>query len=134
MAARKIKIIIEKSKDMYSAYAENVAGVYGGGDTVEEARQSVVDAIRLLKAHNKSEHVPTALKGEYQLVYKFDVESFLMYYRKIFTKSALEKLTGINQRQLQHYSSGLKKPRPEQAKKIETALHKLGSELLAIEL
>lgn len=131
---KKVKIIIEKSKDMFSAYAENVEGVYGGGDTVEEARQSVVDAIRLLKEHNKKENVPAVLRGEYQLVYKFDVESFLMYYRKIFTKSGLERLTGINQRQLQHYSSGLKKPRPEQARKIETALHKLGSELLAIEL
>jgi len=28
----------------------------------------------------------------------------------------------------------LKKPRPAQAKKIESALHKLGSELMAIEL
>lgn len=134
IAMKKVKIIIEKSKDMFSAYAENVEGVYGGGDTVEEARQSVVDAIRLLKEHNKKENVPAVLRGEYQLVYKFDVESFLMYYRKIFTKSGLERLTGINQRQLQHYSSGLKKPRPEQARKIETALHKLGSELLAIEL
>jgi predicted RNase H-like HicB family nuclease len=119
---------------MFSAYAENVEGVYGGGETVEEARQSILDAIRLLKEHNKKQHVPAILQGDYELVYKFDVESFLNYYRKIFTKSGLEKLTGINKKQLQHYSSGLKKPRPAQAKKIESALHKLGSELLAIEL
>jgi len=43
-------------------------------------------------------------------------------------------MTGINQKQLHHYASGLKKPRQEQRKKIETALHKLGEELLAIEL
>ncbi len=131
---KEVRIIIEKSSDMYSAYAENVEGVYGGGNTVEEARQSVLDAIRLLKEHNKKQHVPTILQGEFELIYKYDVESFLNYYRKIFTKAGLEKLTGINQRQLQHYSSGLKRPRPAQAKKIETALHKLGSELLAIEL
>jgi predicted RNase H-like HicB family nuclease len=131
---KEVRIIIEKSSDMFSAYAENVEGVYGGGETVEEARQSILDAIRLLKEHNKKQHVPAILQGDYELVYKFDVESFLNYYRKIFTKSGLEKLTGINQKQLQHYSSGLKKPRPAQAKKIESALHKLGSELLAIEL
>ena len=37
---------------------------------------------------------------------------------------ALEKLTGINQKQLHHYATGLRKPREAQRKKIETALHK----------
>jgi len=40
----------------------------------------------------------------------------------------------LNEKQLNHYASGLKKPRAAQAKKIENALHKLGGELLAIEL
>jgi predicted RNase H-like HicB family nuclease len=129
-----VKVTIEKTKNHYSAYAENAEGVYGGGNTVEEAKQSILDAIRLLKEHNKPEHVPAILRGEYKLVYKFDAESFFKYYKKIFTNSGLENITGINQRQLQHYSTGLKKPRPAQRKKIETALHNLGNELLSIEL
>jgi predicted RNase H-like HicB family nuclease len=129
-----VKIIIEKSKDMYSAYADNVEGVYGGGDTVEEAKRSVLDAIRLLKEHNSQSNVPAILKGDYRLVFKFDTESLLKYYSKIFTKSALEHITGINQRQLQHYSSGLKKPRPAQREKLQNAIHALGQELLAVEL
>lgn len=67
------------------------------------------------------------------MVFIFDVESLLNYYNGVFTKSALMRLTGINQQQLHHYSKGLKKPRQTQIKKIETALHKLGKELLAIE-
>jgi len=62
------------------------------------------------------------------------LESLFTYYKGVFTKSALERITGINQRQLQHYSSGLKKPRLAQKQKIETALHKLGNELIAVEL
>jgi hypothetical protein len=73
------------------------------------------------------------LEGNYEIEYKFDIESFLAYYKGIFTLAALEKLTGINQKQIQHYSSGLKKPRMEQRKKIENSLHRLGNELLAIE-
>jgi len=87
-----------------------------------------------LKKYNEPKNVPSILKGEYELVYRFDTESFLKYYKGIFTKAGLERITGIKQRQLQHYSSGLKKPRPAQTKKIEMALHKLGSELLALEL
>ncbi len=131
---KQIKIVIEKSKDHYSAYAENVEGIYGGGDTPEEARESVVEAIKLLQKYNDPKNIPAILKGKYELVYKFDTESLLNYYKRIFTKSALNRITGINQQQLHHYSTGLKKPRPAQAKKIETALHKLGSELLAVEL
>ena len=39
-----------------------------------------------------------------------------------------------DQKQLWHYASGGRKPRPEQAIKLESALHKLGEELLSISL
>lgn len=129
-----VKVVIEKTKDMYSAYAENVEGIYGGGDTPGEAKQSVLDAIALLKKYNDPKIIPAILRGEYQIVYKFDTESVLNYYKKIFTKSALERITGINQKQLQHYAAGLKKPRPQQVKKIESGLKQLAEELLTVEL
>ncbi len=131
---KKIKIIIERSIDSYSSYAENVPGIYGHGDTVEEAKQSALDAILLLKKYNKEKNIPAVLKGEYEVVFKFDAESFLNFFNKIFTNAALERMTGINQKQLQHYASGLKKPRPAQVKKIESAMHSLGKELMAVEL
>ena len=131
---KEIRIIIEKTEDHYSAYADNVKGVYGAGNTPAEAKQSIVNSITLLKKYNTANEIPVALKGSYKLIYKFDTQSFLTYYKKIFTNSALERITGINQRLLQHYSSGLKKPRPAQKKKIETALHELGDELMAVEL
>lgn len=130
---KKIKIIIGRSKDFYGAYAENVAKINGGGQTIEEVKQSVLDCIEIVKSFD-DKNVPVALKGEYELVWKFDVGSFLQYYKGIFSQTGIAKLTGINEKQLNHYASGLKKPRPAQAKKIEMALHKLGHELLSVEL
>lgn len=132
--AKEIRIVIERSNDSYGSYAENVEGIYGQGNTVEEAKQSALDAIELLKKYNTPENIPAMLKSNYTVVFKFDTESFLNYYKKIFTNAALERLTGINQKQFQHYASGLKKPRPAQVKKIETAIHNLGRELMAVEL
>lgn len=129
-----IKIVIEKTKDMYSGYAENVKGIYAAGDTIEEVIQSVNDAIRLLKEYNKEENTPEVLKKQYRIEYRFDVASLLNYYKGIVSNSALERLTGINQKLLYHYASGLKTPREAQRKKIENALHKLGSELMGIKL
>lgn len=127
-----VKIIIERSKDMFSAYAENIEGIYGGGDTVAEAKKSILDAIELYKKYNSN--IPSLIKGKYEIVYKFDTQSLLNYYKGVFTNAALERITGINQKQFQHYATGLKKPRVTQAKKIESALHSLGSELMAVEL
>lgn len=129
-----LKIVIERSADMFSAYADNAKGIYGAGDTVEETKQSILEAIEIYKNEFKPENIPAILKDEYEIIYHFDVESLLNYYKGIFTNAALEKITGINQRQLQHYSSGLKKPRLPQLKKIEDGLHKLAAELQAVEL
>ncbi len=131
---KQVKVVIEKTKNHYDAYSENVEGIYGGGETADEAKQSIVNAIELLKKYNHKDKVPAILKGEYKLVFRFDTESLLNFYKGVFSNSALERITGINQRQLQHYASGLKKPREPQLRKIETALHKLGGELLAVEL
>ncbi|QRQ99970.1 helix-turn-helix domain-containing protein [Dyadobacter sandarakinus] len=130
---KKIRIIIGRSEDHYGAYAENVEKINGAGATVEEVKQSVLETIELLQTFD-DKNIPAALKGEYQIIWKFDVESFLQYYKGIFSQTGIARLTGINEKQLNHYASGLKKPRPAQAKKIENALHKLGTELLAVEL
>lgn len=133
-ATKQIRIIIEKTSDSYTSYAENVRGIYGHGDTVEEAKASALKGMELFKRYNERKYIPSILKGDYEIVFKFDAESFLNYYKKIFTLAALERMTGINQKQFQHYASGLKKPRAAQVKKIETAMHDLGRELMAVEL
>lgn len=55
-------------------------------------------------------------------------------YSGVFTKAALSRVTGINERQLWHYAAGVRKPRRAQAKRIEEGIHRLGKELLTIQL
>lgn len=128
-----LKVVIEKTKDHYSAYAENVDGIFGGGDTVFEAKESVTKAIKLFKRYNKT-NLPKILQGEFKLKYRFDTQSLLNYYKGVFTNASLERITGIKQKQIQHYASGLKKPRPAQKIKIQESLHKLAEELMEVEL
>lgn len=129
-----LRIIIERSSDFYDAYAENCEGLYGAGQTVEEAKENVLKGLELLVNNTEYKDLPEILKKEYIITYRFDTQSFLNYYDKIFSKPALEKLTGINQKQLHHYASGLRKPREQQRRKIAEALHQLGQELLSIDL
>jgi predicted RNase H-like HicB family nuclease len=59
-----IKIIIEKTKDMYSAYADNMEGIYGGGNTIEEAKESINTSINLYQKHNNLK------PQEYEITYE----------------------------------------------------------------
>jgi len=126
-----LEVIIEHAGDNLSAYIEDVP-IIVVGDNLDEIKKNTQEAI---KFYLESEETPVnKLNGAYELAYKFDTESLLNYYTRIFSYVSLQYLTGINQKQLCHYASGLSKPREQQRKKIETALHNLGNELLAVRL
>jgi hypothetical protein len=78
--------------------------------------------------------VPEVLTKNYTLQFHFDIETFLNYYDKIFTRRALSRMTGINESLLSQYAAGLKRPRRAQAKRIEKGLHDLANELLEVSL
>ncbi len=131
-----LNVIIERSENNYSAYLQEVDGVIAVGKSVAEIKQSLIEAIDVLidSCNELGCEIPEELQGDYTLSFKMDVRSVLDFYSNIFTKAALERITGINQKQLWHYASGERNPRPEQAVKLENALHKLGEELLSIQL
>jgi hypothetical protein len=60
--------------------------------------------------------------------FKYDMPSFLDYYANVFSKPALEKITGINQKQFFHYLAG-KNPSKTTILKMQEGLRKLGKEL-----
>lgn len=123
-----IRMVIERSNDCYWAYAENLAGVSGGGDTVEEAKKEALNALALQK------ELGNIANREYEIRYKYDAESLLQYYKGILNNPAIERITGINQKLIHQYSTGKKKPRIAQRQKITEALHRLGREMLSVEL
>lgn len=72
---------------------------------------------------------PAVFDREYEIVYDFDIATLLDYYRGIFSFSALQTITGINQKQLAHYASGIASPRSAQADKIKNGLRKLAKDI-----
>ncbi|MDR1764023.1 MAG: type II toxin-antitoxin system HicB family antitoxin [Dysgonamonadaceae bacterium] len=130
----KVIVTVEMTDNNYAAYLEKLPGCVSTGKTFEELKQNIVEAIGFHLEGMKEDGEKPAFSSEYELIYRFDPESLLKHYDGIFTKAALERLTGINQRQLQRYSSGASRPRSSQSRKINRALHHLGNELLAVEL
>lgn len=131
-----IIVNVELTNNNYAASIDLLPGCISTAGTFEGLRENMQEAVALHLEVSREfgDKVDPAFEGEWELTYKFEPASLLKHYRGIFTNSALERLTGINQRQLQRYASGTSKPRPAQAKRIEQAFRKLGQELQVVEL
>ena len=133
---QELKATIESLEHNYSAFIEELDGVVATGSTVEEVKAHLIDALDdFVEFCNENGcEIPDVLKGEYRISFTMDVKSLLSMYEGIFTKAGLERLTGINQKQLWHYANGKTVPRRAQVLKIENALHRLGNELISLRL
>ena len=82
----------------------------------------------------EGDNVPQWLrKGDYELEYHLDASALLQMCSPYASIAAISRASGINQHQLSHYANGIKKPRPEQRRRIIEGIHKIGRKLIAIE-
>ena len=131
----KVNVIVEYSDKNLSAYIEDAPIITTGKD-LKEIKENMNEAIELyLESCKEMKIVPVpTLQGEIQLDYKIDAATFINYYSGIFTKAALSRITGINERQLWHYAAGIHKPRKQQLEKIQNGIDALTKELTSISL
>lgn len=131
----KVVMNVARTETGYGCNCDILPGwIVAGSDNFEEFKQEVRESIDFYIdcAKEDGSKYPSVFDGEYEVIYKFDVGALLDYYRGIFSFSALQTITGINQKQLCHYASGVSKPRPQQAKKIADGLHRLAKDLLTV--
>lgn len=130
----KLIVNICAGNDSFGAYAENCNGIYAAGNSVKDVKRDVLEVIEILKQENPESLWPQAIREQWPIEWRYDVQSLLKYYEGVITNAALERLTGINRKQLWNYAHGVSKPRKEAKAKIEKALHTLGRELLEFSL
>ena len=133
---RQLTAIIEQTEDNFAAYIEGLDGIVATGKTLGEVKARLLEAIDFFIETCEMEgyEIPEELDGNFRINFQTDVRSLLNIYSGIFSKSGLERLTGINQKQLWHYANGKSTPRRAQVLRIENALHELGQELISIHL
>nr|DAV64323.1 MAG TPA: antitoxin [Caudoviricetes sp.] len=130
-----VEVIVEHAGNNLSAYIEG-APVMTVGNDVKEIEKNMKEAVELyLESCQEMNIAPVeVLQGEFTLKFKIDAATFINYYSSIFTKAALSRITGINERQLWHYAAGVHKPRKQQLEKIQKGINALTEELAAINL
>jgi hypothetical protein len=112
----------------------NVPGVVSVGDTFNELRKNVEDAITIyLEASNEfGDKIPDILSEEYQLAFRFDIQTFMEWLSKVMSQKGLSDIAGMNESLISQYANGFKNPGPKQLKRMETALHRFADDLQAI--
>ena len=130
---KKIIATIEKGSDgLYSVYLSSrnfPFGVIGTGATVNDAIADWKSGLKEMKDYVES------TGGSFpaiQVEYRYDIPSFLQEYAYAFSHAGLERITGVNQKQLGHYISGFRKPSAKTVRKIEAGIHSFSKQLAAV--
>lgn len=135
---KKLKVIIGWEEKNYSALCDDkdINGiVVDVHKDLEELKKSFAEG---LKFHiegcvEDGDPIPEYLQnGEYELDFELQVSALLHKFDGVLTRSALSRVTGINERQLGHYMSGYRKPRPEKKEQILAGIRSIGKELASV--
>lgn len=126
---KKIKIIVEKSKTGYAAYAQDMGGFTSAGDNWLDLKQNVkegfVSHLELLKEFKEKD----AFDGDYKLNFSLDVKQLFDDY-SIFNISALSDHLGMNKQLLHQYKDGHKLPSEKTSLKIINGLEMFAKQFL----
>ncbi len=129
---KKVNAIIERAGDgTYSIYSDADPEelqylITGTGDTVEEAKKCFEGGYSDMKRAFAKEGKPFT---EVEMVYQYDMASFLAYYTKAFSLAGLSRITGINQGQLSHYVTGHRVPSLRTKEKMQKAIQSFAADL-----
>lgn len=122
---RKVKFIVERTKDGYSAWNEDLSNGIAAtmGDNIAELRANAVESFNLLIAETAKKPVT---EDNIQLV--FNLSQFFDYYNVINVRGLAQRM-GMNYTLLSQYISGTKTPSEKQTKKVLEGVKQLGREL-----
>lgn len=128
---RRVTAIIETDSDhtysIYSYGADDLPyGVIGTGNTIADAKDDFMKAYQ--ETRESFVDMGKAFE-EVEFAFRYDIPSFLEEFAYAFTLAGLERITGINQKQLGHYISGYRKPSPKTVRKMEEGIHRFSEQL-----
>lgn len=129
-----IKVIIDYTNNYSACPADDRIACVSTGRTLEEIKKNIEEGLRfhIEGMREDGEAIPAEFEGDWEFEWELTARAMLHYTEGIVPKSALAKVTGINQQQLTHYASGYRVPRPAMRQKIVDGLHSIAVQLSLI--
>ena len=127
---KQVTVCVERGMDgKYSAYPTGEIcefGCIGEGSTAKETEEDFLAGVEDLKRVYEREGRSFP---EYSFRFKYDIASFLNYYAYALSLAGLERITGVNQRQLSHYATGVRRPSKATVQRIEKGVKAFAEEI-----
>ena len=120
--------------DNYGACSDDVSGCVATHKTLEGVKKAYTESLvwHLEAMRKDGDEIPKVLRGDYELEFELNTQALLHYFEGVLSRSALARVTGINERQLGHYATGHRNPRPAQRKRIIEGIHRIGNEFNSV--
>jgi predicted RNase H-like HicB family nuclease len=135
----KIKVLVGWADKNYSACTDDYDNLNGvvvaTNKTIEGLKKELESALEfhIEGCLSDGDAVPEWLVSrQYKLDYILQTSALLHKLDGILTRSAIARATGINERQIGHYASGFRNPRPAQREKIINGIHSISRELASV--
>jgi predicted RNase H-like HicB family nuclease len=132
---KSVTIIVEKASDGFSAYVPELPGCITFGNSLDEIKENIREAITLQLEGMKEdgEEIPFNLQEDFNIELKLDVAQVFNLYQSI-NSTGFAKRIGMNQSLLSQYVNGIKKPSEKQARRILEGVVNFGRELSHIQV
>ncbi|MDR2586027.1 MAG: CopG family transcriptional regulator [Prevotellaceae bacterium] len=134
---KKIKVQVGWSGNNFDAVAsgEDIGGcVLVTNKSLEKLKEEFHETlefhIRGIVANG--DPLPSALAEKYEVEFVLSAQALLRSVDDKITLTAIHRITGINVKQLSHYTTGEKNPRPAQRERIVNGIHHIASELASV--
>ena len=125
---KKIKVIVEKTRTGFSAYAEDDdIAVATTGRTIIELQKNILE---VLNFHFEDEGYEVTKSN---IALQIDFKQFFQYYKVLNARHLAEKI-GMNPTLLSQYVQGRKRPSQQQSDRIIHGIQQIGKELAELRL
>lgn len=118
--------------DNYGAVSDQVPGCVATAGSYEAIKEAYTSALEFHKEGLDVNEVPACLQGEYKLEFELTTRALLHLLDGTLTRAAISRVTGINEKQLYHYMSGIRTARSDKREKIVAAIHEIGQRLISV--
>ncbi len=137
MESKEIKVLVGWSGENYNGGVGDpeLGAIMVAASTMDKFEKELEESFEfhIEGLRESGDHIPDyILSGNYHIIYDLEATALLKEAEKFTTLAAISRATGINQKQLSHYATGLKQPRPSSRARIIKGLHDIGRMALAL--
>ncbi len=137
MQQKEIKVLVSWSGENYNGGIgdSEIGAILVAATTLDEFKSEFEESFKFHiegMKQNRLKIPDYILKDEYKIVYNLEATALLKEAEKFTTLAAISRASGINQKQLSHYATGIKQPRAASRERIIKGIHAIGRMALAL--